>query len=101
MRFVIETALLDQLRAWRTKRGVDDIERAHDAMATDAEACQSIVVGSKKMKIESLLDLLPPRPSDSHTCARCHGERYGAAFPELPEVMRFACTTCNGLGWTT
>jgi hypothetical protein len=68
--------------------------------ATDAEACQTIVVGARKLGMDRLLDLLPPRPQTSRTCARCNGERYASVLPGCAEAPCFVCQVCNGLGWT-
>jgi hypothetical protein len=68
--------------------------------ATDAEACQTIVVGARKLGMAGLIALLPARPQMSRTCGRCDGERYASVLPGCAEAPRFICQECNGLGWT-
>ena len=69
--------------------------------AADAEACQTIVAGARKLGMPALLTLLPARPQRARTCPHCNGERYSSVLPGHAEAPRFLCQVCDGLGWVT
>lgn len=70
----------------------DDLRRA-----TLDEAIASLVVGAKKTGIVALLDLIPTRPVDAETCARCEGERWDTLLRAHGHEV--VCTVCRGRGW--
>ena len=69
--------------------------------ATDDEAIVAIVVGADKSGITELLALLPQRPEQAITCARCAGSRWVRAGIEVGtgEPGKIVCYECRGRGW--
>jgi len=69
-------------------------------IATEEEALQAIVAGSKTLVEAKLLDALPARPPAARDCSRCGGTRWwkmsGTWTPSAPLLV---CPDCSGRGW--
>jgi|SRR4051812_16599457 len=130
--FQPDAALVSELLDYRQAHGADDVMKRYNAFlldpglgpavylsvdgrivwdddgwgvtATRADALASILAGAKKTRIHALLNLLPPRPTDSLDCSNCRATGWFDAQGQLQDIhgQRFSlvCMTCAGLGWT-
>lgn len=68
--------------------------------ATRREVYAAVRAGARKTGISALLSLLPARPEDADSCARCEGTgRWTGLRSVSGEPISICCPDCGSLGW--
>jgi hypothetical protein len=71
-----------------------------DVQATRHEVYAGLRAGAGKTGIAALLSLLPARPDDADSCARCEGTGRWAELRSVSgAVISVCCPDCGALGW--
>lgn len=67
--------------------------------ASDDEAIESLVIGSLRLALPELLELVPSRPGDAGNCPVCKGQRWHPIRSIAGAWPIAICTACHGRGW--